>query len=153
MDETLRELGELLLRSIPTIVFLMIVWSAYRQLVHKKLEQVLAQRHALTEGAVQEAQREIASAEARTSEYEQRLRDARSVIYKAQEARRQQMVARQSAALAEARRQADEMIKQARAVLEKDVAAARVMLQQQADSLATEIIASILKPAAAAGGR
>jgi F-type H+-transporting ATPase subunit b len=153
MDETLRELGELLLRSIPTIVFLMIVWSAYRQLVHKKLEQVLAQRHALTEGAVQEAQREIASAEARTSEYEQRLRDARSVIYKAQEARRQQMVARQSAAFAEARRQADEMIKQARAVLEKDVAAARVMLQQQADSLATEIIASILKPAAAAGGR
>jgi F-type H+-transporting ATPase subunit b len=153
MDETLRELGELLLRSIPTIVFLMIVWSAYRQLVHKKLEQVLAQRHALTEGAVQEAQREIASAEARTSEYEQRLRDARSVIYKAQEARRQQMVARQSAALAEARRQTDEMIKQSRAVLEKDVAAARVMLQQQADSLATEIIASILKPAAAAGGR
>jgi F-type H+-transporting ATPase subunit b len=153
MDETLKQLGELLLRSIPTVLFLMIVWGLYRLLVHKKLEQILGQRHALTEGAVQEAQREIASAEARTSEYEQRLREARSAIYKAQEARRQQMVARQSAALAEARRQADEMIKQARAVLEKDVAAARTLLQQQADSLANEIIASILKPAAVGGGR
>jgi F-type H+-transporting ATPase subunit b len=153
MDETLKQLGELLLRSIPTVLFLMIVWGLYRLLVHKKLEQILGQRHALTEGAVQEAQREIASAEARTSEYEQRLREARSAVYKAQEARRQQMVARQSAALAEARGQADEMIKQARAVLEKDVAAARTLLQQQADSLANEIIASILKPAAVGGGR
>jgi F-type H+-transporting ATPase subunit b len=135
------------------MIFLVIVWGAYWLLVYKKLQQLLTQRHALTEGAVQQAQREIASAEARTSQYEQSLRDARSAVYKAQEARRQQMMARQSAALAEARRHADEMIQQARAVLEKEVASARAMLQQQSDSLANEIIDSILKPAAAGGGR
>ena len=86
MDATLRQLGELLLSSIPTIIFLLIVWAAYRLIVHKKLEQVLADRHTQTEGAIQRAQAEIASAEARTSEYEQRLREARSMIYNSQPA-------------------------------------------------------------------
>jgi len=153
MDATLRQLGELLLSSIPTIIFLLIVWAAYRLIVHKKLEQVLGDRHAQTEGAIQRAQAEIASAEARTSEYEQRLREARSVIYKAQEARRQQIMEKRNAALAQARQQADQMIKESRAALENDVAAARAMLQQQAATLAQQIIDSILRPAVAVGGR
>lgn len=153
MDETLRQLGELLLSSIPTVIFLLIVWIAYRMIVHKRLGQVLAQRHSLTEGAIQQAQAEIASAEARTSEYEQRLREARSAIFKAQEARRQQMLARYNDALMEARHQADAMVKQARAALEKDIASAQAMLREQAELLAREIIDSILKPAAAIGGR
>ncbi|PYP91391.1 MAG: hypothetical protein DMG65_07930 [Candidatus Angelobacter sp. Gp1-AA117] len=153
MDTTLRQLGELLLSSVPTIILLLIVWAAYRLIVHKKLEQVLAQRHSLTEGAIQKAQQEIAAAEARTSEYEQRLRDARSIVYKAQEARRQQIMEKHTAALGRARAQAEEMLKQSRAALEKDIAAAKLMLHQQADSLAKEIIDSILKPAVAVGGR
>jgi F-type H+-transporting ATPase subunit b len=153
MDATLRQLGELLLTSIPTIFFLMIIWGAYRTIVHKRLEEVLAERHKLTEGAIQQAQMEIATAEAQTAEYEQRVREARALIYKAQEARRQQVMERRSAALAQARKQADEMIKSARAALEQDTAAARAMLQQQANSLASQIIDSILKPAAAMGGR
>ena len=153
MDATLRQLGELLLSSIPTIIFLLIVWAAYRLIVHKKLEQVLADRHTQTEGAIQRAQAEIASAEARTSEYEQRLREARSMIYKSQEARRQHIMEKRNAALAHARRQADHMIKESRTALEKDVAAARAMLQQQAENLAQQIIDSILRPAVAVGGR
>src|SRR5947209_9431330 len=153
MDTTLRQLGELLLSSVPTIILLLIVWAAYRLIVHKKLEQVLAQRHSLTEGAIQKAQQEIAAAEARTSEYEQRLRDARSTVYKAQEMRRQQTMDKHGAALAQARAQAEEMLRHARAALETDVAAAKLMLRQQAEALAREIIDSILKPAVAVGGR
>ena len=107
MNETLSKLGELLLSSIPTIFFLLIVWFAYRMIVHKRLEQVLAERHRLTEGAVQQAQAEIASAEARTAEYERRLREARTQIYKAQDARRQQAMERRNAALTQARQQAE----------------------------------------------
>ena len=58
-----------------------------------------------------------------------------------------------TAALGRARAQAEEMLKQSRAALEKDIAAAKLMLHQQADSLAKEIIDSILKPAVAVGGR
>src|SRR5437763_15087892 len=153
MDATLRQLGELLLSSIPTIIFLLIVWASYRLIVHKKLDQILAGRHAQTEGAIQRAQAEIASAEARTSEYEQRLREARSMIYKSQEARRRQIMGKRDAALAQARQQADHLIKQSRAALEKDVAAARALLQQQTENLAQRIIDSILRPAVAVGGR
>lgn len=151
--DTLAKLGELLLASVPTVILLLIVWAAYRAIVQKKLDAVLAERHARTEGAIQQAQAEISKAEARTAEYEQRLREARSQIYKNQEARHRYITDKRSAALAEAHRQADEKVKHAQAALRSDVEAARAMLQQQADALATRIIDSILKPLAATGGR
>jgi F-type H+-transporting ATPase subunit b len=88
MDIVLRQIGELLVNSIPTIISVLVLWTAYTFLVHKKLRQVLEQRHALTEGAMERAQQEIAIAEKRTAEYEQRFREARSQIYKSQQANR-----------------------------------------------------------------
>jgi F-type H+-transporting ATPase subunit b len=153
MDAILRQIGELLVNSIPTIISVLILWTAYRFLVHGKLHQVLAQRHALTEGAMERAQQEIATAEKRTSEYEQRVREARSQIYKAQQANRQRVMDERNAALAEARKNAGEMVKKARAVLETETVGAKATLEQQANALADQIIATILKPATAAGGR
>jgi F-type H+-transporting ATPase subunit b len=153
MDAILRQIGELLVNSIPTIISVLILWTAYTFLVHNKLRQVLEQRHALTEGAMERAQQEIAIAEKRTAEYEQRVREARSQIYKAQQANRQRVMEERNAALAEARKSAGEMVKKARAVLEKDVLSAKAALEQQAIVLADEVIVTVLKPAAAAGGR
>jgi len=156
MDETLRQVGELLISSIPTIIGLLIVWTAYNFLVHRPLQKVLAQRQALTQGAIQRAQAEIATAEARTAEYEQRVREARSQIYKAQEANRQKVMEKRDTTLAEARRQAGELVKNARADLEKDVAGAKAVLQQQSEALADQVIARVLgtaKASVAAGGR
>jgi F-type H+-transporting ATPase subunit b len=152
--ETLRQLGELLLTSIPAIISILIVWGAYQSLVYRRLHQVLAERHTRTEGAVQNAQQQIASAEKRTAEYEQKLRDARSQIYKAQEAQHRQIMEHRNSALAEARRHADEMLSRARAATLQELEGAKASLQKQADSLADEIIDSILRPAAATeGGR
>ena len=152
--ETLRQLGELLLTSIPAIISILIVWGAYQSLVYRRLHQVLVERHARTEGAVQSAHEQIASAEKRTSEYEQKLRDARSQVYKAQEAQHRQIMEHRSSALAEARKHADEMLDRARAATMQELEAAKVALHKQADSLADEIIDSILRPAAATeGGR
>jgi F-type H+-transporting ATPase subunit b len=153
MDETLRQLGELLLSSVPTIIALLIVWSAYRLIVHTRLQQVLAERHTRTEGAIEQAKLAISNAEARTAEYEQRVREARSAIYKQQEVRRQRMIEERNAALTQARSQAEVMIVNARTALEKDVAAARVVLQEQAQPLADKIIDSVLRTALAVGGR
>lgn len=153
MDTILRQIGELLIKSIPTIISMLILWMAYTLLVHKKLQQVLAQRHALTEGAIEQAQQEIAIAEKRTAEYEERVRDARSHIYKAQQANRQRVIDERNTALAESRKNAGEMVKQARAALEKDTVGAKAALEQQANVLADQVIATVLKPAAAAGGR
>ncbi len=151
MDAILRQIGELLINSIPTIISMLVVWTGYRFLVHGKLKQVLEQRHALTEGAVERAQKEIAAAESRTAEYEQRVREARAQIYQQQQAFRQRVLDQRSSALAEARRQAGEMVKSARASVEKDVLAAKAALEQQANALADQVIERVL--ASAAGGR
>jgi len=151
MDAILRQIGELLISSIPTIIALLIVWTGYRFIVHGKLQQVLEQRRALTQGAVEQAQREIAKAEARTAEYEQRLREARAEIYKAQQANRQQMMDKRGAALGEARRQAGEKVKEARASLAATVDSSKATLRSQADALADKVIESVLKPASAGG--
>jgi F-type H+-transporting ATPase subunit b len=144
--DVLKQLGELLLTSIPTIMCLLIIWGAYRNLVQKKLQRVLGERRARTEGAIEEAQAQISKAEARTAEYEQRIREARSQIYKTQEGRRQHIMEKRSTALAEAHRVADEMVKRAHTDIERDVREAQGTLQQQAESLAAQIIDSILKP-------
>jgi len=153
MDAILRQIGELLVNSIPTIISVLIVWTAYRFIVHGKLRQVLEQRHALTEGAIERAQQEIATAEKRTAEYEQRVREARSQIYKTQQANRQRVMEERNTALADSRQRAGEMVKKARAVLEAETAGAKSTLEQQASVLADQVIATVLKPAAAAGGR
>src|SRR5579864_9457694 len=99
MDIVLRQIGVLLVNSIPTIISVLILWTAYTFLVHNKLRQVLEQRHALTEGAMERAQQEIAIAEKRTAEYEQRVREARSQIYKTQQANRQRVMDKRKAPL------------------------------------------------------
>jgi F-type H+-transporting ATPase subunit b len=153
MNDILRQVGQLLISSIPAALGLMVVWVGYRFIVHGKLQQVLEQRHALTEGAIQRAQREIAEAETRTAGYEQRVREARAQIYQQQQTYRQKVLEQRNAALAEARRQAGEMVKQARAAMEKDVLSAKAGLEQQANLLADKVIETVLGPAAAAGGR
>src|SRR5215468_10053629 len=112
MDEALRQIGGLLLGSIPTIIFFLLTFGLYAGLVHKPLTRVLAERHARTEGAIEKARADIQSAEARTAEYEQKLREARLAVFKAQEARRQQAQQARATAAADARIKAQAQVAQ-----------------------------------------
>jgi len=151
MDEILRQLGELLLAAIPTVVVFLILFFAYKLIVHKPLVAVLDERRARTQGAVEKANADIAAAEARTAEYEQRLRDARLSIFKKLEARRQQWLQARTAAVAEARAAAETRVKAARTSLGQDVEQAKVTLQAEGETLASQIIRTVLKPALAVG--
>ncbi len=146
MDTTLRQAGQLLLDAIPTVVLLLLLYAIYQNLVRKPLERVLAQRRDRTEGAVQKARANVAAAESRTQEYENKLREARMSIFKAQESRRQHAQQLRSQALEEARARAQEQIREARAAIEQDVAQARGGLQAEAQRLASEIIRILLRP-------
>lgn len=146
MDETLRQVGELLLGSIPTIIFMVLLYAIYTVLVHKPLVKVLAERRGKTEGAVEKALADIAAAEARTAEYEQRLREARMTVFKNQEARRQQASQVRAAAVAEARSKAQAQVEQARAAIEQDKTTAQAGLQAESGKLAAEIIRIVLQP-------
>jgi F-type H+-transporting ATPase subunit b len=148
MDETLRQVGELLLGSIPTIVFMVLLYGLYTMLVHKPLVKVLAERRSKTEGAIEKARAEIAAAAARTAEYEQHLREARVTVFKHQEALRQHALQARAAAVAEARNKAQAQVEQARAAIEQDKVAAQAGLQAESGKLAAEIIRIVLQPGA-----
>ena len=149
MDETLRQLGGLLLGSVPTIIFMVLVFGLYTSLVHKPLVRVLTERHAKTQGAVEKARADIAAAEARTADYEQRIREARLGIFKAQEGRRQQALQARATAGAAARARANEQIEAARQAIEKEKQAALAGLKAEVNSLASEIVRTVLQPATA----
>jgi len=151
MDEILQQLGGLLLNAIPTVVVFLVVYLGYRLLVHNPLARALDERRARTQGAIAQAQADVAAAEARTAEYAQKIRDAKQAIYHQMEARRRQLAETRSRALAEARAQAEAQVKSARAELERDAAAARQSLESEATRLAGEIIRAVLKPAGPAG--
>jgi F-type H+-transporting ATPase subunit b len=154
MDETLRQIGGLLLGSIPTIIFFLLLYGLYTVLVHRPLARILAERHARTQGAIEKARDDVRSAEARTTEYEHKLRDARIAIFKVQEARRAKAAQARAAAVAEARTKAQAQVEQAQAAIEQEKMAAKNSLEAEAGRLATEIIRTVLEPAMAqVGGR
>jgi len=146
MDETLRQVGELLLGSVPTIVFFLLLFGLYTVLVHRPLIRVLSERRARTQGAIEKARADVASAESRTTEYEQRLREARIALFKAQEARSAKASQARAAAVAEARNKAQAQIEQARAAIEQDKDTATKTLEAEAGRLAQEIIRIVLNP-------
>ncbi|HTC49115.1 MAG TPA: ATP synthase F0 subunit B [Candidatus Aquilonibacter sp.] len=147
MDQTLRQLGELLLGSVPTIILLTLLYAIYATVVHKPLRRVLAERRSRTEGAVEKSQADIAAAEARTSEYEQRLREARATVFRTQEARRKAAMDARTAALNEARSKAQAQVQAAKADIEKDRASAQDGLGGEVQALAAEIMRRVLEPA------
>src|ERR1039458_2013288 len=125
MDQTLKQVGELLLGAVPTAVLLLLLYAIYSALLHQPLKRVLEQRRERTEGAFLKARADIAAAEARTQDYEQRLREALLAIFKAQEVRRQQAQQARADAVLQARTRAHEQVREARAAMEQDTAAAR----------------------------
>jgi F-type H+-transporting ATPase subunit b len=149
MDETLQQLGELLLGSVPTVILLALLYALYTVLVHQPLRRVLAERRSKTEGAVETSRADIAAAEARTAEYEQKLREARATVYRAQEARRQAALQARSNALNQARSRAQEQVQAAKQDIESDRAAAETGLPAEAALLAREIVRRVLQPAGA----
>jgi F-type H+-transporting ATPase subunit b len=150
MDKVLHQIGELLLGSVPTILLFLLTWAMYNFIVHRKLMAVLDERRAKTEGAVEKAKRDIAAAETKAAEYEQRIREARQAILKAAEERRRQIMEARAKTLADAKAAAETEVKAARAALEKDVVEARASLQTESESLAAVIVRTVLRPAGSA---
>jgi F-type H+-transporting ATPase subunit b len=156
MNQTLHQLGELLLGAVPTIILLGTLFVLYTLLVHRPLTAVLAERRSRTQGAMERARADIAAAEARTSDYEQRLREARLKVFKNQEARRQKATQARAEAVNRARTRAQEQVKSARSEIEQAKQQALLNLQAETGRLAREIVRTVLRPVAApsqVGGR
>jgi len=149
MEQTLRQLGELLLGSVPTIILLATLNILYLFLVHRPLKAVLVERRNRTQGAMEKARADIAASEARTADYEQRLREARLKVFRSLEARRQQATQARNEAVNQARARAQEQVKEARALIDQGMQEAKAKLEHEAARLAVEIVRTVMRPVAA----
>ena len=149
MEQTLKQLGDLLLGAIPTVMLLLTLYGLYHFILHKPLEAMLAERRKRTQGAIEQARADIAKAAARTAEYESRLREARLAVFKVLDQRRKQAVDARAEAVAQARERAHQLIAQAKAELEAECNVARATLETDSDRIADQIIGTLLQPAGA----
>ena len=144
IDELLRQLGDLVLGSVPTMIIFVLLVLAYRFVLYGPLMRMLAERRERTLGAVEKAHAAIAAADAKTQEYEAKLRAARAEIFHRRELRIQQLNAQRESALASAREAARQRVVAARTALEADAAAARRQIESSVDQLAAQILRVVL---------
>lgn len=149
MNSTLQALGGILLRAVPTFLFIVFLHFYLKSMFFKPLERVRRKRYDATEGACERARENMERAAARTAEYEAALRMAKTTLYQSQETLYRQLQDGQEAELAAAGRQADRTVDEARAALAQDVDAAKERLRRDSELLASQIAESILRRSAA----
>jgi F-type H+-transporting ATPase subunit b len=148
MAATLHALGGILLKAIPTFLLVILLFVFLKWIFFKPLGKTLHDRYELTEGARKLAEESLKRADAKTAEYEAKLRAARAEAYQQQEHLYKQMQEREASELAAARSQAEAAIREAKELLAKDVAAAQATLAQESDLIAVQIADSLLSRSA-----
>jgi F-type H+-transporting ATPase subunit b len=149
MDQMLSQLGGLVLDSVPTMILFVLLVVAYGFLVRRPLDRILSERRARTSGAVEQARGAIAQAEAKTADYEDRLRKAKVEIFQARDKRLKQWAAERDQALGEARSATATKVMAARVEIEHSV----VIAQRQIEGMSAELSEQILRAVMPAGSR
>jgi F-type H+-transporting ATPase subunit b len=144
MDPIVRDLLDLIIKSVPTIILFIALAIYLRAVFFKPLEKVMEERHRQTDGARELAQQALTSAEEKTSAFAKALQEARAQIQRDQEILRQQWIAEQSETVAKARAQADAQIKQAQMDIATETERTKADLESGAAALADQILARLL---------
>ena len=144
MDEILRQLGGLVLGSVPTMILFILLVIAYGLLVRRPLEHVLTERKARTSGAMDQAKSSIAAAEAETSAYEDRLRKAKAEIFEMRERLVKQWNAERDTALEQARQASQARVGTAKQGIEQSIAEARQQIEHASTELSAKVLSAVL---------
>jgi F-type H+-transporting ATPase subunit b len=144
MEQTLQALGGILLKSIPTIILLIVLHFYLKAVLFGPLDRVMQKRRELTEGARKLAEDSLAAATRKAEEYEAKLREARAAVYKQQEEIRKGWLEDQAAQAAQARTRSEAAVKAAREGIAAEAAEARKSLQDSSGAVADQIVATVL---------
>jgi F-type H+-transporting ATPase subunit b len=145
MDSSLlRQVGDLVITSLPTLFLFFLLYHYLRRFFFSRIEDVLKQRRAATAGTREAAGQSLKRAEAKAAEYEEKLRAARSEIYKDQERQRQRWREEQAAAVGAARERTSAQLEEAKASLREKTAEAKAQLGAESDALAEQIARVVL---------
>ena len=145
MESTLHDLGQLLLKAIPTLFLLLVVHFYLKGMFFRPMADVLAKRRAATEGLRESAEAMRAKAGEQTKAIEEQLRQAREAIYQEQEEARRGWLGDQGAQLEAARQQGRELIQKSKHDLDEETAIAKNQLSETAGTLADQIANALLE--------
>lgn len=144
INDLLRQVGDLMLGSVPTMIIFLVLVIAYRYILYGSLVKTLADRRERTTGAIAAANAAIAEADAKTQEYEAKLRAARAEIFHRREQRLQQWNVEKDEAMASAQLAAQERVAQARAGIDAEAGAARQRIEKAVGPLAAQVLQAVL---------
>ena len=149
MDQTLHALAALLIKSVPTIIFFVLLTFYLQRVFFKPLANILDERKRATEGVREIARRAFEAADKKTSEFEHALQIARAELHQEQEALRQKWAQEQTQAIAEARAEAEKTIEDARGQIAQEVQRAEAELDARIGQLSERIVNSLASRRAA----
>jgi F-type H+-transporting ATPase subunit b len=143
MESIIQALGGLLLKAVPTVVFLIFVYVYLKFTFFRPLQDVLDKRREATVGVKEAAAKSLQMAAEKATMYEIALKEARSEMYREQEETRRHWLEHQSTRIEEARHRAHEMLQEAGKKIEADTAEAKRDLSSSAQTLALQITESL----------
>jgi F0F1-type ATP synthase membrane subunit b/b' len=149
MQATLDALVGLLIKSIPTILFFILLTIYLKYVFFRPIASILEERKKATEGVREIARRAFEAADRKTSEFEHALQIARAELHHEHEALRQRWAQEQAEAIGRMRAEADRQIEEAKGQIEREMVAAESDLSTRIDDLAERIVHSLLRRRAA----
>ena len=149
MDATIHDLGQLLLKAIPTIIFFLFLTAYLNRVFFKPMAHILEERRRATEGMRELSEKAFAAADEKASDYERALQAARAEISAENEKLRQQWIQEQAETVARARSDSEARLIAERNVVKEEVARAGQDVETQIQPLADRIISSLLRRRAA----
>ncbi len=145
MEQVVSALGGMLLRAVPTFILVLCLYIFLKKVFFNPLAKIMRDRYEATEGAMKAAREALATADARSAEFEQALREARGDIYRIHEHEREQLLEENAAQVRRARAEAEQRLSAAREELRGEVESAKGRLEQETSGLADSIAATVLK--------
>jgi F-type H+-transporting ATPase subunit b len=143
--EILRQLGELFLQAVPTVLIIFVFYLVLRALFFKPLLAVMAAREARTAGARKAAEMAQAVAAEKVKQYQDALRAARGKVYGEQEAARKKVLDERATKLKEARAKATALVGSAKEQISGELVAALKDVEKTVPQLSAEIVNRLLK--------
>lgn len=144
MSDLFRQLGELALGAIPTLILFILLVLGYRYILYQPLVKVREERRERTAGAIEKSRLAIVQADVRSQEYDAKLRAARGEIFRGREQRLNQWNVERENAVAAARLAAQQRVHGALEALEAQKTEARQQIESSASQLAAQVMAAVL---------
>ena len=145
MQEIVRQLGELFLQAVPTVLIILLFYFILRAIFFKPLLAAMTERDARTVGAQKAAEVAQAAAVEKAKQYQDALKQARTQVYAEQEAARKKVLDERTAVTKEARAAATAQVATAKERIASEVAAARGEFKTTVAQLSAEIARRILR--------